>query len=322
MRYFLPSLRDCPCDMMCAGPGKAKWGWGIVSSGWRFALALFAVIAPGIAAAADLPAEPAPAPAPTAPAAYVPAVPDWIVTIGAEGRIVPAWPGASDKKLGGSALPLFSIRKEGTPPDFFGPRDSFGFNVINLGAFQVGPALQFINQRKASSYAELNGLADVNYAAQLGLFANFWPLPWLRLRTEVRQGIGGETGVTGDVFLDAVVPVGQWTLSAGPRMTLQTAAAVSPYFSITAAQAKAANTLQPSLPALTPYNAGGGLYSWGAGTQVQYTFNPTWTAHVFVEYQRLTNSAADSPLVTQRGSPNQLTYGLGVTYSFAMSPWW
>ena len=148
-------------------------------------------------------------------------------------------------------------------------------------------------------------------------------LPWLRLRGEVRQGIGGETGVTGDVFLDAVVPVGQWTLSAGPRMTLQTSAAISPYFSITAAQAAAANTLQPSLPALTPYNAGGGLYSYGAGTQVQYAFNETWTAHAFVEYQRLTNSAADSPLVTQRGSPNQLTYGLGAhLFRSSMHPWW
>ena len=118
------------------------------------------------------------------------------------------------------------------------------------------------------------------------------------------------------------MPVGQWTISAGPRVTLQTAAATSPYFSITAAQAITANALQPGLGTLTAYNAGGGLYSYGAGTQLQYTFNPTWTAHAFVEYQRLTDSAANSPLVTQRGSPNQLTYGLGATYSFNMQPLW
>jgi outer membrane protein len=188
--------------------------------------------------------------------------------------------------------------------------------------FQFGPALQLVNRRKASDYAELYGLADVDYAAQVGAFANFWPVSWLRLRGEVRQGIGGETGITGDIFLDAVVPVGQWTISAGPRVTLQTAAATSPYFSITAAQAITANALQPGLGTLTAYNAGGGLYSYGAGTQLQYTFNPTWTAHAFVEYQRLTDSAAGSPLVTQRGSPNQLTYGLGATYSFNMRPLW
>ena len=82
----------------------------MVSAGWRFALALLVVVAPSLAAAADLP--PQAPPPPTAPAAYVPAVPDWIVTIGVEGRIIPAFPGAADKKLGWSALPLFSIRKQ------------------------------------------------------------------------------------------------------------------------------------------------------------------------------------------------------------------
>jgi outer membrane protein len=41
-----------------------------------------------------------------------------------------------------------------------------------------------------------------------------------------------------------------------------------------------------------------------------------------VEYDRLTDGAADSPLVTQRGSPNQLTIGFGVTRSFDIKqPW-
>jgi outer membrane protein len=105
-------------------------------------------------------------------------------------------------------------------------------------------------------------------------------------------------------------------------VTLQSAAAVSPYFSITQAQAIAANAAQPGLPALTAYNASGGLYSYGAGTQLEYFFSPQWAAHVLVEYERLTGSAADSPLVTQRGSANQFTFGMGATYSFSMAPWW
>ena len=295
----------------------------MVSPARRFVLGVFVAVAPGIAAAADLPPQSAPA-QPTAPATYAPAVPDWIVTIGLEGRIIPEWPGASDNKFGWTALPLFSIRKQGTPPDFFGPRDSFGFPVINLGVFQFGPAIQFIGDRQAQNYKELYGLGSVAYAAQVGAFANFWPLPWLRLRGEVRQGIGGETGITGDAFLDAVVPVGQWTFSGGPRLTLQSTAAVSPYFTITPAQAAGTVATAPTtgLPPLPAYNASGGLYSYGAGTEVEYRFSPQWEAHTFVEYQRLTGSVADSPIVNVRGSPNQFIYGLGATYSFAMSPWW
>jgi MipA family protein len=73
---------------------------------------------------------------------------------------------------------------------------------------------------------------------------------------------------------------------------------------------------------LPVYNAGGGLYSYGAGSQVEYLWSPQRAAHAFVEYERLTGSAADSPLVTQRSSPNQFTFGLGATYSFSMHPWW
>ena len=292
----------------------------MMSIAWRSALAVLVLSAPRVALAADLPVQSAPQP--TVPAAYTPASPDWIVTVGLEGRIIPAWPGASGNKFTWSGLPLFSIRNEGMPPDYFGPRDSFGIRLINLAQFKFGPAISFVWERKAADYTQLYGLGDVNYAVQAGVFAEFWAVPWVRLRGEVRQGIGGETGVTGDVFLDAVVPVGQFRLSAGPRVTLQTAAAVSPYFSITQAQAITANALQPGLPTLTAYSASGGLYSYGAGGEVEYFFSPQWTAHAFTEYQRLTGSAADSPIVTQRGSPNQFTYGLGATYSFTMHPWW
>jgi MipA family protein len=299
---------------------RGRGGYGMIAASWRCAFAAFLILAPGFAAAADLPAPALPA----APAAYAPPVPDWIVTVGIEGRIVPEWPGAKDSKFGLAVLPLFSIRKEGTPPEFFGPRDSFGFNIIDLGQFQFGPALQFIGDRQAQNYRELYGLGSVGYTAQVGAFANFWPLPWLRLRGEVRQGIGGETGVTGDLFLDAVAPIGQWTLSGGPRMTLQSTAAVSPYFTITPAQSlgTAITASSSGLPPLPAYNATGGVYSYGAGGQVQYRFSPQWELHTFVEYQRLTGSVANSPIVTVRGSANQFTYGLGGTYAFDMHPWW
>ena len=184
----------------------------------------------------------------------------------------------------------------------------------------LGPAVKLVWERRASSYTALNGLGNVDYAVQAGAFAEYWPMPWMRLRVEARQGIGGETGVTGDTFLDAIVPIGPWTLSAGPRMTLQSAAATSPYFSITPAQSVGSTVA--GLPALPVYHAGGGLYSYGAGAMAQYTFNPQWTTHAIFEYERLTDSAANSPLVRQRGSPDQFTVGLGATYSFAMHPIW
>ncbi len=286
------------------------------STAWRAALACVGgvLIGPATALASDLPTPSGP------PAAALPAVPDWIVTVGGEFRIAPKWAGAPDDKFRLTFGPVFSLRKEGTPPEYFGPRDSFGFSILDIGQFKMGPALQLVWRRRASSDPALNGLGDVDFTAQAGGFAEYWPTQWLRLRSEVRQGFGGESGVTGDLFLDAIVPAGQFRFSAGPRLTAQSTAAVSPYFSITPAQS-AASTVS-GLPALPVYHADGGFYSYGAGSQVEYFASPQWATYGYVEYERLTGSAADSPLVTQRGSPNQFTFAMGARYSFTMHPLW
>ena len=56
--------------------------------------------------------------------------------------------------------------------------------------------------------------------------------------------------------------------------------------------------------------------------QIEYFFNRQWQVHALVEYERITDSAANSPLVMMRGSPNQFTFGLGATYTFSMHPLW
>jgi MipA family protein len=275
-----------------------------------------AVAAPDLVRAADVP-QSASAPAPVH---YTAPVPDWIVTIGAEGRIIPAWPGAPANQIAPSWAPLFSVRHAGEPPPYFGPRDSFGFDVIDLGQLQLGPAFKYVGTRKASDNPETVGLGNVGTTIQAGVYADYWPVDWLRLHTEVRQGFGGEGGVTGDAFLDAVVPFGQFRWSAGPRVTVASAPAINPYFGITPAQS--IGSVGAGLPQLPVYHAGGGLYSYGAGTQLEYFINDQWAAHAFVEDEHLAASAANSPLVTQRGEANQWTYGVGATYSFAMHPLW
>jgi MltA-interacting protein MipA len=54
----------------------------------------------------------------------------------------------------------------------------------------------------------------------------------------------------------------------------------------------------------------------------RYFWTPQFATHAFLEYERLTGDAAGSPLVEQRGTPNQLTIGFGATHSFDIkSPW-
>jgi outer membrane protein len=239
---------------------------------------------------------------------------DWTVTVGAEGRLEPLFQGSSRERL--RPYPIFAVRRYGTPEPFRGPRDGLDIALIDGGNYQIGPVGQLVwSQRGKASSPGVQRLGDVPWAGEVGIFAQYWWVPWLRTRTEVRQGFHGHNGIVSDIMMDAVVPVSpQWTLSGGPRVTLATASAIGPYFGITAAQ-----SLASGLPI---FDAKGGMRSFGAGTQARYQWTPQWATHAFVEYERLTGDAGGSPLVTQRGSADQLTFGFGATHSFDIkTPW-
>jgi outer membrane protein len=231
----------------------------------------------------------------------------WTVTLGVKGHLEPVFPGAGSYEV--LPYPVFNVRRAGTPEKFSAPRDSVAVSLYDLGYFRVGAAGKVRRARNQSDDPALNGLGDVSWAGEVGGFAEYWWDRWLRGRVEVRQGFGGHHGIVSDLSIDAVIPVmGQLTLSGGPRMTLVTAAANDPYFSIT--------PWQSYLSGLPVYDAEGGVQSIGAGVQARYLWNEAWTTFAFMEYQRLTSGAANSPLVEQRGSPDQFWVGLGTSYSF------
>jgi MipA family protein len=267
------------------------------------------------ASAADLQTPPPPAPPAAAPMA--PSVfglgPEWTVTVGAEGGALPEFDGGS--RYTGIAIPRFDLRRAGTAEHFYSPRDGFGLGIVDTGNFRFGPVFKLRLPRHEGDDYALHGLGNVDWTLEAGLFAEYWPTQWLRTRAEVRQGIGGETGIISDLSADFIAPVtSKLRLSAGPRLTLATAEAVAPYFSITPEQ-----SVNSGLPV---YDARGGIYSWGAGAQAYYQLTPQWATYTFVEYQRLEDGAADSPLVVQRGTPDQVQAGVGVTYSFDMHSLW
>jgi outer membrane protein len=127
------------------------------------------------------------------------------------------------------------------------------------------------------------------------------------------KAFGGADGVVANFAVDAVIPLSPaLTWSGGGRARAVTSGLESPYFSITPAQSIASG--------LPVYNAGGGWQAVGAGTQLKYRFNPVWATYGLIEYDKLIDATKSSPIVTRPGgSSNQWTFGLGLTYAFAMT---
>ncbi len=235
---------------------------------------------------------------------------DWIITLGGDVRGVPRYMGSNQETA--TPVPYFDRHRPGTPEPFHSPRDGTGIALYDNGVLAVGPVGSLIWPRHQSASPSLNGLGDVGATLQVGGYIDYWAARWLRMRVEGLQGFGAATGVTANFAMDAVLPLSPaLTVSGGPRARVDTAAAESPYFSVTPAQSAASG-----LPA---YNASGGWQAVGAGTQVKYRFNPTWATYSFVEYDKLVGSTAASPIVSSSGgSTSQWTFGLGLTYSFAL----
>jgi outer membrane protein len=270
--------------------------------------AAFVVVLSIPAVAADV------APAATSPSILTPTPSaEWTITVGIEGRVMPKFEGSDSATL--RPLPILRVRRADQPDQFRAARDGLSVAILDVGKFKLGPTASFRFARKESDDSSLRGLGDVNWAVEAGAFAEYWAADWLRTRLEVRQGFGGHHGIVADLSADLVFPVTkQLTLSGGPRLTGGTAASMSPYFSITSAQS--------ALSGLPVYDARGGLRSYGLGTQATYTFNRNWASAIFFEYERLAGDAANSPLVTLRGSRNQVQVGIDLTYSFNVPGLW
>jgi len=283
------------------------------SSGTPNARASLGLLLGAACAAATLPdsasaADPVILPAPPFELPFIPSLADnWTVRFGAGASVSPSYLGSKTYQL--SPTPILSIHKAGAPEGFSGAQDSPSITLFDFGRFQAGPVANFDMGRKVSSDKALKGLNDIDPTFEAGAFAQFYLEDWLRTRLEVRQQFGGTHGVVGDFSADAVLPLtDRLTVSAGPRVSVKSQKAVSPYFDVSSSQAVASG--------LSEYHPKGATESVGLGAEVTYKFTQQWEIHSSVEYGRLFGSAAKSSLVKQRGSPDQLTFGIGISYSF------
>lgn len=231
----------------------------------------------------------------------------WNVSLGVGVGVAPAFLGA---KRGAFAVrPIVSIGRGLGSRWLSVADDSIGIGLIEGDNWRAGVAGKLLWERRASDHAELRGLGNVRFGGELGGFAEFYPLTWLRARGEIRQGLFAHDALMGDIKLDAFTRFGErWIVSAGPRMSFAGRDFTQTYLGVNAAQ-----SLQSGLP---QFKAGHGLLSYGATAQVTYQWTPRLETSAFVQATRLAGDAADSPLVKQKGSPNQFSLGSSLRWTF------
>ncbi len=231
---------------------------------------------------------------------------DWYLTVGATILTAPDFEGSKKYML--SATPIVSLGKAGNPVRFSSRNDNISLALVDQGDLRAGVAGKFLWKRDNDEDA-IRGLDPVRWGGEIGGFFEFYPLDWVRMRAEVRQGVRAHKGVVADIAVDAfhdVTP--EVRISGGPRASFASSKYFDAYYGVSADE--------HDRTGISEYDPGGGVRSLGIGGAVTWKVSDPVTTSVFGEYSRLMGSAADSSIVRERGSRNQFTMGVSATYRF------
>ncbi|MEO9612164.1 MAG: MipA/OmpV family protein [Nitratireductor sp.] len=235
---------------------------------------------------------------------------DWHLTVGVTVFTAPDYDGARDYLF--SASPLISLGRAGGGTRFSSRNDNISLAFIDTGDFRAGATGKVLFGRDSADHPRLVGLSDVRWGGEAGAFAEAYPLDWLRIRGEVRHGIRSHSGVVADLAADAFVDITPAVrLSGGPRLSFATGGYFDAYYGVDAIESAASG--------LAVYDPDGGLKSAGVGGAVTWKTTEKITTSAFVEYSRLLGPAADSSIVRQGGSADQVLVGASATYRFDFS---
>ncbi len=235
---------------------------------------------------------------------------DWSLTLGGSVAHGPEFDGASGRKLLFS--PIISLGRQGQATRFSSRNDSAGFSLLETDAFRAGIAGKLVTGRREEDSDDLKGLHEVDLGVEAGAFAELYPTDNIRARAELRQGIRSHDGQVVDLAVDAFADITpDIRISAGPRATWASKGYGKAYYGVDAAESAASG--------LDPYAPGSGWQSVGAGGAITWKATDTIDTSLFAEYRRMVGVAADSSLVRQKGSEDQVTIGLSATYRFDFS---
>nr|WP_309083321.1 MipA/OmpV family protein [Chelativorans sp.] len=235
---------------------------------------------------------------------------DWYLTVGAVGLVAPKFEGAERRAF--TIQPIISLGRQGSSVPFSSRNDNISLAFIDTQTFRAGIAGKLVFRRDGDTADELEGLDPVRFGVEVGGFAEVYPTDWLRIRGEVRRGFRSHEGIVADVAADAFTDLTPTLrLSGGPRISFASQEYFDAHYGVDAEDAVESG--------LSRYDPGGGIKSVGAGGALTWQTTEKITTSIFAEYERLMGPAADSSLVEERGSANQLSFGLSATYRFDFS---
>jgi outer membrane protein len=219
---------------------------------------------------------------------------------------VPEYEGSEDYK----AVPIINARFNLNNNMYIGfLGNTLRANLVPSQEWNAGPLLRYRPERNNVKNDQVDAMEKVDAAIEAGGFLSY-NLPDWTFSISAAQDIAGAH----DGFLLDMGVGYRYKLQADTMLTLnaQTTYASSDYMH-TYFSVDQADSLRSRLKT---YNADAGLKDFGVGIALQHAYSRKWSVVGVIRYSRLLGDAADSPVVDDAGSANQMLTGAFVNYSF------
>ncbi len=232
---------------------------------------------------------------------------DWQVTIGAGVLVMPDYEGSNDLRV--LPFPVLALDYKNIV-SIRGPQIQVSIADVKLSddvRLRFGPSARYRQGRDESDNSDLIGLGDVDGSVEIGGFARVGSDRWWLQLSGGKDVANGHDGIVAEVeagirfdLTDSLSAQLSGTASWADRKYMRS------NFGIDAAQAAASG--------LSRFSPDAGLKDAGAGVGLNYRIDRRWSIGGDAGYRRLLGDAADSPIVSKRGSANQLHGLLYVSY--------
>lgn len=242
---------------------------------------------------------------------------EWQVSVGGGFLFNPTYVGDDDYQL--SLLP--NIRVTYGDKFFASVQEGIGYNLFDKNGWRAGPLVKFDFGRDeggnspfriaGAETTDLDGFGQIDFTFEAGGFLSYRTRDF-NTKLELRKGINGHEAFVGDFEINRTgrnsVFGKTGIFSVGPRLRFASDRYNQAFFGVNAAQSIASGLAQ--------YNPGSGLVSYGVSGSQIVLLSRRVSAIGFIGYDRLAAEANNSSLVTERGSANQFSAGVFLSYTF------
>ncbi len=233
--------------------------------------------------------------------------------VGAFGVVLPDYEGSDDYTVAPAPFLRFTFSEQ-RYVQVFGT-NAF-VNLLNHPNFELGPKAVYRIGRDDPDDSVVDLMKDVDDSFELGGFVGYKrsfdnnPRRRMNLRFDLTQDVSdGHDGYVAELVGAYWQPAGA-SFDIGFRGNVSYASDdyMSSFFSVTPSDSAASG--------LRLYEADAGFKDIGIAAMGFYHLNQNWHIGGLLMYKRMLGDAEDSPVVSDRGSENQLFAGLGLVYSW------